>query len=996
MDELRTRISEDLSGVIKGEIRCDPLTVAMYASDASLYQIAPAGVAYPRDQEDVVALAKYSAETDTPLVARGAGTGLAGEALGKGVVVDFSRHMRHIEAIMEPTVRVQPGVVRSELNRELRKHGRYFPPDPSGANVTTIGSMLALDAAGSHSVRIGSTRDHVEQIEVVLSGGHVVEVGNEPLVALTGGPLTPAPFHSSESPAGLDSGSDAPTVKRTLISKISKLLADNADLIRKHQPPLIRNRSGYYLRGVLSQTHLNLVRMLIGSEGTLGLFTGAVLHTSPLPAHRGAVLIVFGQLEAALRAVQAISPQQPSACDLLDRRVLSLARDADPRFAEMIPAAGEAALLVEQTGFTPHQIRDRIRMIVAAVQELPGINAVTHEAYEVDEVEFLWSLPERVVPLLMRLPGPTHPLPFVEDVAVPPEALQDFLVLAQNVFKKHEVTSSLYAHAAAGQLHMRPFLTQPTAVDAQRLEDIARDLYQVVFSVGGTISGEHGDGLSRTSFLRSQYGSLYTVFKQIKQIFDPHNLMNPGKIISDDPHLTIKNLRPRNPPPEDLTTLQLNWSWEQVAEEADHCNGCGSCRTQEANKRMCPLFHTSHLEEASPRAKANLMRQFASGTLEAELLASAEMKRVADLCFNCKQCELECPTNVNIPQLMIEAKAAFVEANGLSRATWALTRVHSFGTFGSAGSLLVNWALQNPLARWLMEKMLGISRFRKLPLFARRPFLKAQKSLTLNPPSAGSQRQGVVYFVDHYANYHDPELGKAFLAVLLHNGIRVHSPAGQTASGMGLICAGDLVAARDLALENVRHLAEFAREGVPIVCTEPTAALCLKKEYPLLLDHPDVATVAEQTIEAGTFLANLHAEGRLKTDFGPLDLQVGYHTPCHLKALGDRAPLQELLGLIPSLKVHKIEEGCSGMAGTYGLNTDNFRDSLRIGRGLITRLRQDGFDVGATECSSCKMQMEQGTQIPTLHPMKLLALSYGLMPELREKLKPSKRPLVVT
>ncbi len=967
----------------------------MYSGDASLYQIAPAGVAYPRDLEDVVTLAKYSASTDTPLVARGAGTGLAGESLGRGILVDFSKHMRHIEIVDDESVRVQPGVVCNELNRKLRKHGRYFPPDPSGASVTTVGSMLALDAAGSHSVRIGSTRDHVRQLEVVLSGGHVIEVGNEPLARFSGQPSAPAPFHSSESPAGLDAGSDAPTVKRTLVSKLAKLLEDNRELIRDHQPPLIRNRSGYYLRGILSESHLNLTRMLVGSEGTLGLFTAATLHTSPLPAHRGVVLIVFGQLESALRAVQAVAPQQPSACDLLDRRVLSLARDAHPRFAEMIPATGEAALLVEQTGFTPQQIRDRIRMVIAAVHDLPGVNVVTHEAYEPADIDFLWSLPERVVPLLMRLPGPTHPLPFVEDVAVPPEALQDFLVRAQNVFKKHEVTSSLYAHAAAGQLHMRPFLTLPTAADAQRLEEIARDLYQVVFSVGGTISGEHGDGLSRTSFLRSQYGALYAVFKQIKQIFDPHNLMNPGKIISDDPHLTIKNLRPPTQPPENLVPLQMNWSWDRLAEEAVRCNGCGVCRTQDAHQRMCPLFRTSHMEEASPRAKANLMRQIAAGTLNADHMATPEFKRVADLCFNCKQCELECPTNVDIPHLMIEAKAAHVAANGLSRAEWYLSRMHIFGGVGSAASLAVNWAMQNPLARWVCESLLGIARQRKLPLFARRSFLKSHKTLTRHPPRGGKTR-GVVYFVDHYANFHDPELGRAFLAVLRHNGIPVHAPAGQQVSGMALISAGDLDAAREIALDNIRELADFAREGIPIVCTEPTAALCLKREYPALLDHPDLPLISEQTIEAGQFLANLHDDGVLKLDFQPLDLTVGYHTPCHLKALGSRVPLAELLGLIPDLKLRKINEGCSGMAGTFGLSANNFRESLRIGWGLINRLREDDLDIGATECSSCKLQMEQGARIATLHPIKLLALSYGLMPELREKLKPPQKSLVVT
>jgi len=995
VDESRRRISEDLGGLIKGEIRCDPLTVAMYAGDASLYQIPPAGVAFPRDRDDVITLAQYSASTDTPLVARGAGTGLAGESLSRGLLVDFSRYMRRVEWIDGSSVRVQPGLVCAELNRQLREHGRYFPPDPSGARVTTIGSMLAIDAAGSHSVRIGSTRDHVQELELVLPGGHLVNVENEPLAQLSQKPSGPAAFHSSETPGGLGSASDAPTVKRTLISKLTKLLTDNSELIRKHQPPLLRNRSGYYLRGVLTETHLNLPRMLVGSEGTLGLFTAATLHTSPLPAHRGVVLIVFGQMESAVRAVQTIAPQQPSACDLLDRRVLSLAREANPRFADMIPATGEAALLVEQTGFTPQQTQDRIRMVIAAIQNLKDSNIVTHSAYEPDDVDFLWSLPERVVPLLMRMPGPTHPLPFVEDVAVPPEALQDFLVQAQNVFKKHQVTSSLYAHAAAGQLHMRPFLTYPTDADAQRLEAIARDLYQVVFSVGGSISGEHGDGLSRTSFLRSQYGSLYSVFKEVKQIFDPHNLMNPGKIISDDPHLTIKNLRPPNKPVPDLVQLQMNWDWEQVTEEAALCNGCGSCRTQDESERMCPLFRTRHLEEASPRAKANLMRHIATGKLNDDHMSSLEFKHIADLCINCKQCELECPTNVDVARLMIEAKAAYVATHGLPRPEWYLTRVHLMGALGNSFSMTMNWALQNGWARWVIEKLFGIAKQRKLPLFARKAFLKKQREITRKPPSPCDQ-QGIVYFVDHYANHHDPQLGRAFLAVMRHNRIPVYAPPGQQSSGMALISAGDLDPAKEIALANIRELAEFAREGIPIVCTEPTAALCLKKEYPSLVDHPDMQMIVDQTVDAGTFLARLQEEGRLKLDFGPLDLRVGYHLPCHLRYLDDRAPLEKLLGLIPKLQVRRIEKGCSGMAGVYGLSSKNFRESLRIGWGLISRMRQDDLDIGATECSSCKMQMEQGTQIPTLHPIKLLALSYGLMPELREKLKPNKKPLAVS
>lgn len=372
------------------------------------------------------------------------------------------------------------------------------------------------------------------------------------------------------------------------------------------------------------------------------------------------------------------------------------------------------------------------------------------------------------------------------------------------------------------------------------------------------------------------------------------------------------------------------------------------------------------------------------------------MKRIADLCFNCKQCELECPANVNIPQMMIEAKAANVAEHGLDRAHWLLSRAHSFGAIGCALSWFVNWGLNNGTVRWLLERFVGIHRDRKLPLFARKPLLDSVPRELTEFPEGLSKDKPVVYFVDHFANYHDPELGRAFLAILAHNSVRVHVPEDQTVSGMAMISAGDLDAARKVAEQNVRELSELAREGVPIVCTEPAAALCLKYEYPRLLDHPDVQIVADQVVEATAFLAGLLAKEQLRTDFGPLKLTASYHTPCHLKALHQGSPILKLLERIPELEVFSVEKGCSGMAGAFGLTRENFETSLRIGHDLIEHMRTTDVTIGLTECSSCKLQMEQGSNSPTLHPIKLLALSYGLMPEIQTRLQRATKKLVVT
>lgn len=982
MSARQSRLIEDLAGIFQGEIHCDLLSQALYASDGSLHQITPFGVACPRDRDDVLTLVRYAMEEGLSIVPRGAGSSVGGESLGAGIIVDFSRHMHKVEEIGSQTIRVQPGVVHSRLNRLLKESGRYFPPDPSNTATTTVGSMLALDAAGSHSIRVGSMRDHVVSMEVVLANGQFFEAATESLESLATG--------DADSPI-----EDTIALKRTLASRLATLLSNNSKLIEEKQPARqFRNRAGYMLRGVLSESKVSFPRLLVGSEGTLGLFTAATLKTSALPAHRCALLILFESVESAVQAVQTIAKQHPSACDLLDRRLLTLARDVDPRFATLIPAAAEAALIVELTGFSQTEITLQVHDLMLRMKDLPDAGRSLFEANTFDEIEFLWSLPYRVVPLLNRARSETSPLPIVEDIAVPLESLPEFVARARRVLQKHEVTASLYAHAAAGQLHIRPFL--PVPLNARRMENLARDLYHASLSVGGSISGEHGLGISRTAFLRSQYGELYRVFQEVKAIFDPTNMLNPGKVLSDDPHLTINHLRPLPLDPSPLVELQLNWSPDEFGATALACHGCGACRTQEPDSRMCPFFHVETSEQRSPRAKANAIRAIVDGRLPAHELASAEMHRLSNLCFNCKQCQLECPSSINVPHMMLEAKAQFVAANGPGTSDWFLSRVHAWANAICRLSWVINPLLNTRSFRWTLERLFGVARRRKLPPFARRTFLKSAPREWMSPPISLRDPHPVIYFVDHFANSHDPELAFAFGRIIEHQGRKLHVPPSQVRSGMAFISTGDLDSARPLAEKNVRILAEFAREGCPIVCTEPAAAICLKFEYPQIIDHPDVKIVADHVVEAGAFLAKLHAENQLRTDFSPLSVRASYHTPCHLRSLSRNTPLVDLCGLIPQFQVTTAECGCSGLAGTFGLTREHFDESIAIGRQLIEQMRSDQIDFGLTECSSCKLQMEQQSTTPTLHPMKVLALAYGLMPEIRRRFKSNFRKLVTS
>ena len=996
MNQNQETIEADLKGLLEGEVRCDDLFVQIYASDASIYEVKPLGVVRPRHAGDVIACVQYAAENQLPIHARGAGSGLAGESLGRGLIVDFSQYMRRLVSVDGDTARVQPGLTLAQLNSQLEPYGRIFGPDPANQDVTTMGSVLAIDAAGSHWLKYGSAREHVVSMNVVLPDGTRAELGRQ---SLTEPVLTEA----------------GPRV-REIATGLSRILSRDAEQIVARTPRTCVNRCGYQLKGVLEDGQLHFPRLLVGSEGTLAITLEATVRTQPLSAHHAVALLLFDRLDSAARAGIETGGMGATACDLMDRRLLTLARERNVHFDLLIPEGTEAVLLVETQGDDPGEVHEQLDRIVDRFRRRRKMAFGARIASDALEYDLYWQLARQVVPTLYRLTGTSRPLPFIEDVAVPPETLPDFLVKLQNVLKKHQVTASLFAHAGHGQLHVRPFLDLANPNHTRRLHALASDFYEEVWKTGGTISGEHGDGLSRSSFVAQQYGPLYRTFWDVKRLFDPLGVFNPGKIVGNDPHLLTSDLRPviksvdpvateispdgSQPEKRDDVTLtpvalQLTWSDEELAHTARSCNGCGICRTQSAQTRMCPIFRFAPREEASPRAKANLMRAISTGNLDRAELQGDELKGIADLCFNCHQCRLECPASVDIPKLMIECKVQYVATNGLRPSDAFFTRLESFSTLGSMIRPVANWAFANRQMRWLMEKTFGLAQGRKLPRFSKGAFLRraARRKLTRSTRRSGAK---VLYFVDVYANWYDAQLAEAFVAILQHNGVAVYVHPDQRQSGMSMISMGALDKAKEVAGHNIKLLAEAVRQGYQIVATEPAAALCLTHEYLNLFSDDDSQLVAENSHEACGYLWNLHQNGNLRLDLNPVNTSVGYHMPCHLKALGTGSPGPNLLGLIPSLNVQIIEKGCSGMAGTFGFKRENYRSSLRVGWGLISALRAPGMQLGATECSSCKIQMEQGTTKPTIHPLKLLALSYGLMPEISNLLNKRGEELIVT
>jgi FAD/FMN-containing dehydrogenase/Fe-S oxidoreductase len=995
MDAEQLRIKEDLRGQIAGDVHCDDLFVQMYASDASIFEIPPLGVVRPRSRDDVAAVVRYATDRGIALYPRGAGTGLAGDSLGRGLIIDFSRYLRRIVSVGEDTVTVQPGVVLAQLNDRLKKDGRTFGPDPSGIEVTTIGSVVALDASGSRWPAYGATHRHVRELEVVLADGQVARLSRH----------RPDPSATlAENPGGY------------LAAGVADIIDGHLHALDHRRTRSLVDRSGYRLHDAYAGEEIDLARLLTGSEGTLAIVTEATLSTVPLPAHVGSMLLFFTSLEAAANAAAELSTQQVRACDLMDRRHLSLARETDPRYEFLIPSEAEAVLLVECEGDSPEAVRHALRALDRLLTDDRKLASGSHLALDPYDQQLLWNLARRYVPTLYRLRGSSRPVPYVEDIAVHPTALPEFLPRALESLRRLQITAAIFGHAAHGELHIRPFIDLTNPNEVAKLRDLAVELYGHVWEVAGTISGEHAEGYSRSPFMAGQHGALMPAFRELKRLFDPRGLLNPGKkvpaesVASEAPlrHVVYPQLErietngadsPLGPQkslaPGQLIELQLDWDSEEMTYAARMCNGCGACRTQSEGTRMCPTFRPSPREEASPRSKANLARGILTGTLPAGTVADDAFKEVCDLCVHCHMCRLECPANVDVPKLMAEAKGAYVATNGLQLHDWFVSRIDKLCGYASRAPRLANWALANRPARWVLERTLGIAQGRKLPRFSKRPFLQSSTQRRLNRPNRGAGEK-VLLFVDTFANYCDTQLAQALVAVLEHNGISVYVPERQLEAGMPMISQGVLGPARQIAERNVALLAEAVRQGYTIISTEPSAVLSLKREYLNLLgDDSDAQLVSENVMEACHYLWRSHQKGRLQLDLKPLDMVVGYHAPCHMKALEVGTPSVNLLGLIPGLRVKQVEKGCSGAAGLFGFQRKNYRMSLRIGLPLITELRTAKFQAGVTECSTCRLQMEQGSAMPTIHPVKLLALSYGLMPELRQLLNSPTEELVV-
>jgi FAD/FMN-containing dehydrogenase/Fe-S oxidoreductase len=958
-------LMQALSQHLQGEVRSDPYSRVLYSTDASIYQIEPLGVVLPRTEEDVEITLRLAAEQGVPVLPRGAGTSLAGQSVGAALHLDCSKYLNRILELNvgERWVRVEPGVVLDELNAFLAPHGLQFGPDVATSNRATLGGMIGNNSAGARSILYGRTGDHIRSLRFRLAGGWALETH----------PLTPEELQAKlavEGPEG------------DLYRRVQGILEAHHEEILARYPKVLRCVSGYNLKALVEDRPFDLGQLLLGSEGTLGVVTEATLNLVPKPARKALALIHFQDLLASLEATQEILPFGPAAVEVIDRMVLDLARQSPEAARAMTFVEGdpEAILMVEFYGDTEEELGGKIDRLEAHLRKA-GYGYCWGRALTAAAQADVWKVRKAGVGLLMGLIGDAKPISFVEDTAVSVEQLPEFVRRFQALVAAQGTTASIYAHASVGCLHIRPVLNLKTAEGVATMRRIAEGVRDLVLEFGGAMSGEHGDGLARSEWNESLFGpQLYQAFREIKGAFDPHNLLNPGKIV-DAPAMT-ENLRYgpgyRTRPIQTFLDFSREGGFDRAVEL---CNGSGVCR-KKLEGTMCPSYQVTLEEEHSTRGRANVLRAILSGQLPPEEWTGERLRQVLDLCLACKGCRGECPSRVDMAKLKYEFLAHYHQAHGRPLRSWLFGHIALLNALGCRLAPLANGFLRTSLARRGLAR-LGIAPQRSLPPLARPTFEAWFKSRQGRKGENGKGKRGegrrqVVLFHDTFLNFNYPSIGRAAVEVLEAAGWEVILPR-KKCCGRPLISQGMLREAQANARYNVAQLAPFAEAGIPIVGCEPSCVLTLRDEYRDLIDDPRREVVAAHTFLIEEFLVQLHQAGELPLRFTEAPQQILFHGHCHQKALVGTSPTLTMLRWPPRWEVSEVDSGCCGMAGAFGFEREHYEFSLQVGAQrlfpAIQALPPEAWVVAPG--ASCRQQIEHATGRRAWHPIE--ALRAGLV-----------------
>ena len=966
----------ELGPKLEGELLLDDVSRAVYSTAACMYRIEPLGVVLARHENDVVETVRFCRERGIPITARGGGSGLAGQSVGRGVIIDFTRYMDRALRIDRGRnlVVVQPGITLGSLNALLKPHGKYFPPDPSSGNYASIGGMIANNSSGPHSLKYGATIDYVRRLRMVIPTGEVIVAESHPDGA-TGSPAEVRLYAASADIARRYADAIPKWMPKTSKNssgyRIDRLIEHAAGQGGHGGPPLTEGEHD----GTHAQDVIHLQRLLCGSEGTLGIVIEAELELADPPACVELAVLGFRDLQSAADAVPEMRKYDPSAIEAMDASAAAVVRERRPELRRFLPEEAAMLIFVEFDGPAREPLLDTARLLKDEILDRRKLAFCSVDASDAREQALLWAVRKAVLPILYNMPGLKRVTSFIEDVAVPVAAIPQYMSGLRRILTAHDAPFAVFGHAGEGNFHVRPMLNLAEPAEVTKMAAIAEEVFGLAISLGGTVSGEHGDGLVRTEFIRRQYGELYPAFEEIKKLFDPAGLFNPGKIVCGEQTLG-ENLKfgpdyaegRRRQSAEPAAAIELTFADGEYERLVEKCLGCGTCRTLTAETSMCPIYKATRDERFSPRGKVAVLRELLAGNLQPTPENRQRLAAILDLCLNCGTCTSECPTLAEVPLLINEARARQAKTASVPLLKTLVSMYPALSRPMPAFAGRIGAGLLNVrLIRAIMEAATGIDHRRTLPA------IRPARGIREAHPD-GPVRQAALY-ADLFASLHDPEIIRCAMDILEHNGIDAVYPR-QKECGIVAMTAGDAPTVRKLVRFNLRGLGPLAADGRAIICTEPTAALCLRREWRHYTADPAIAAVERQTREFFEFLRELKNDGTLKTDFARIDERYVYHQPCHLAAMKIGQPVLDVLRLVPGLQVSPLTRRCCGMAGSFGIDSAHYDLSSEIGRPLFAEIVESKCTV-LTECSMCALQIKEQTGIDAVHPIKVLAKAYA-------------------
>jgi FAD/FMN-containing dehydrogenase/Fe-S oxidoreductase len=974
MSGKRSMTFEDrLARETTGGVFFDAFNRGRYATDASFYQIMPAGVVVPRSIEEALRALSICRDAERIVTPRGGGTSQCGQSVNDGIVIDFSKHLnRAISLDVENrSCVVEPGIVLDDLNRQLKKHGLWFPVDVSTASRATIGGMAGNNSCGGRSLRYGTMRDNTLSMDAALADGTLLHFGEVPRDLAQQNP----------GDGGLD-----------LFRDMLRLGEREAAEIAEKFPKVQRRVGGYNLDALVPRNAPNnMAHLLVGSEGTLAFTTQVELKLWPVIRNKVLGVCHFGSFYEAMDAAQHLVKLRPIAVELVDRTMLSLGREI-AMFQSIIATAvrgdPDAVLIVEFAEEDQAENFTRLKQLSELMADLGfgwdrerrkwgGVVEISEPALQTGIAEFRAA----GLNVMMSMKQEGKPVSFVEDCAVPLSHLADYTERLNAIFAKHGTSGTMYAHASEGCLHVRPVLNLKFEKDVKAMRAIAEETFAMVREYKGSHSGEHGDGIVRSEFHETMFGErIVADFREVKHRFDPKNVLNPGKIV-DAPKMDDRALF-RYAPDYRVGELKtaLDWSAYPGAGGGfqgaiEMCNNNGACRKLEGGV-MCPSYRTTRDEKDVTRGRANTLRLAISGQLGPDALSSDEMMDTLKLCVSCKACRHECPTGVDMAKMKIEVLAARAAKHGLSLRDRLVGYLPHYAALASRFAPLANWRNDSPWLRKLFEKFAGISARRALPKWRRDVFKVGVEAMG---PADGRE---VVLFADTFNRAYERENLEAALRVLLAGGYRVHVPEAADRGrplccGRTFLSAGLVDNARGELDRLVATYAPFAARGVPIIGLEPSCLLTLRDELLSLRSDETAKSVSAQALLFEEFLVREAAAGRLRLPLGAIAGTALVHGHCHQKSFGAFKPVEQVLRLVPDLSVETIESSCCGMAGAFGYGADTYQASIDMAElSLLPAVRRaDLATLIVADGTSCRHQIKDGTNRAALHVARVLAMS---------------------